>query len=91
MQRGPGTAPKVLGKESQDVELSRLERLESRDLSDSLPGDLLQLQNSEHEVNKTARGLRSGGVTKSSGTGGDRIWKDALMPDEKKAIRNFFK
>ena len=91
VDRGPGVAPQVLGDESEAFRLSRIENLESQDLSNSLPGDLLQLQDGEHEVDRSGSRPQSGGGIKSAGTGGDRIWKESLMPDEKKVIRNFFK
>ena len=36
-------------------------------------------------------GIRAGGGVANDGEGGDRVWKDALMPDEKKALKQFFK
>ena len=91
IQRGPGVAPQVLGEESENFRLSRIENLEAQNLTESLPGDLLQLQNGEHEVDRSGSITQSGGGIKSAGAGGDRIWKESLMPDEKKVIRNFFK
>ena len=91
VNRGPGTAPGVLGRLKGDVETGEMEGLESRDLSRTLPGDLLELMDGEHDVDKTAKGIREGGGVAGEGTGGDRIWKDALLPDEKKALKEFFK
>lgn len=91
LDRGPGTAPGVLGKLGGDVKTGDLEGLESEDLSRSLPGDLLELADGEHEVDKTKVGIRAGGEIEGKGEGGDRVWKDALLPSEKKALREFFK
>jgi hypothetical protein len=88
--RGPGHAPGVLGKEGEKIEIGDLTGLESKDLSRSLPGDLLQLQDGEHDVDKTPVGPRAGGATGSTGDGGDRVWKDALDPEEQKALKKFF-
>ena len=90
VDRGPGHAPGVLGKEGDKVDIGDLTGLESKDLSRSLPGDLLQLQDGEHDVDKTPIGSRSGGAAGSTGDGGDRVWKDALDPDEQKALKKFF-
>jgi hypothetical protein len=90
-QRGPGTAPGVLGQASDDVSSGELTGLQSEDLSKSLPGDLLQLNDTEHEVDRTRIGPRAGGGVDNEGKGGDRIWKDSLLPAEKKALREFFK
>lgn len=89
--RGPGTAPGVLGELGGDVKTGDLEGLEGRDLSRSLPGDLLELRDGEHELDKSEVGIRAGGELENEGKGGDRIWKDALLPDEKKALKDFFK
>lgn len=90
VNRGPGHAPGVLGKEGEKIQLGDLTGIESKDLSRSLPGDLLQLQDGEHDVDKTPVGPRAGGDTGSTGDGGDRVWKDALDPEEQKALKKFF-
>ena len=91
LQRGPGTNPNVLGNESENFDTGDLEGLESRDLDRTLPGDLLQLMDGEHEVREDKVGIRAGGGVADEGEGGDRVWKDALLPDEKKALKEFFK
>jgi hypothetical protein len=90
VDRGPGHAPGMLGAEGKKLDTGDLTGLESKDLSRSLPGDLLQLQDGEHDVDKTAVGPRAGGATGATGYGGDRVWKDALDPDEQKALKKFF-
>jgi hypothetical protein len=67
-----------------------LEALEAKDLSRSLPGDLLQLQDGEHDVDKSAAGTAAGGGINSTGAGGDRVWKESLDPEEQKALKKFF-
>jgi hypothetical protein len=90
VNRGPGHAPGMLGEEGEKIEIGELTPLESKDLSNSLPGDLLQLQDGEHEVDQTRVGPSSGGAASSTGDGGDRVWKDSLDPDEQKALKKFF-
>lgn len=90
VNRGPGHAPGMLGKEGDKIETGDLTSLESKDLSRSIPGALLQLQDGEHDVDKTPVGPRGGGATGATGDGGDRVWKDALDPDEQKALKKFF-
>lgn len=93
INRGPGTAPGVLGQEGEELKTGDLEGLESRDLSNTLPGDLLELQDGQHRIDRTKRGVREGGTIEDLGEGGELIWKIApdLHPDEKKALREFFK
>jgi hypothetical protein len=31
-----------------------------------------------------------GGATEATGTGGDRVWREALDPDEQRALKRFF-
>lgn len=90
VSRGPGHAPGVLGEEGERLATGDLTGLDSKDLSRSLPGDLLQLQDGEHEVDKSSVAPRSGGQTGATGDGGDRVWKDALDPDEQRALKKFF-
>ncbi|WP_367872863.1 hypothetical protein [Luteolibacter sp. Populi] len=87
--RGPGHADGLLGKEGDKVDIGKLTGIDSKDLSRSLPGDLLQLQDGEHEVDKNTGGLQVGGEA-ATGAGGNRVWKDSLDPDEQKAMKKFF-
>jgi len=88
--RGPGHAPGVLGQEGERLATGDLTPIESKDLSRALPGDLLQLQDGEHEVDQSPVAPRAGGQAAATGDGGDRVWKDALDPDEQKALKKFF-
>lgn len=91
INRGPGTAPRVLGQPHDDTGTGKHQGLKSGDLSQALPGDLLQTSDAQHNVDKTSHGPSSGGNSDSKGDGGDRVWKDSLMPNEKKALKKFFK
>ncbi|MFT5906708.1 MAG: hypothetical protein ACI9E1_002320 [Cryomorphaceae bacterium] len=89
--RGPGHAPGMLGNEAEKLELNKEERLKSNDLSNTLPGDLLETTDGEHDIDKSNSKTRSGGGTENKGAGGERVWKNSLLPEEKKAIKKFFK
>ena len=91
IDRGPGHAPGMLGDEAEKLELNKEERLKSNDLSNTLPGDLLETTDGEHDIDKSDAKVRSGGNTENKGTGGERVWKNSLLPEEKKAIKKFFK
>lgn len=88
--RGPGHAPGVLGAEKDALETGKLTGLDAKDLSNSSPGDLLELQDGEHEVDQTHSRISEGGGTSATGKGGDRVWKDALDPDEQRTLKRFF-
>jgi hypothetical protein len=90
VDRGPGHSPGVLGKESQKTETGNLTGLEAKDLSRAMPGDLLELQDGEHQIDRAPTGPKAGGDTEATGQGGDRVWKDSLDPAEQRAMKRFF-
>ena len=90
IDRGPGHDPNVLGREKEGVDIGALTGLEAKDLSNATPGDLMELQDGEHEVDKSASGITQGGNTDATGKGGDRVWKDSLDPAEQRALKKFF-
>ncbi|MES2477273.1 MAG: hypothetical protein V4640_15920 [Verrucomicrobiota bacterium] len=90
VNRGPGHADGVLGKEKDEVLTGEHAGIEAKDLSQTTPGDLLELQDGEHDVDETASRIRSGGNTDATGKGGDRVWRDALDPAEQQTLKRFF-
>lgn len=91
VDRGPGHAPGVLGKENDHLKTGEITALESKDLSQSAPGDLLELQDGEHETEQSVSQITSGGGTEATGKGGDRVWRESLDPDEQRVLKRFFK
>ncbi|MES2659219.1 MAG: hypothetical protein V4689_11430 [Verrucomicrobiota bacterium] len=90
VDRGPGHANGVLGKEKEGVETGELTGIEAKDLSNASPGDLLELQDGEHDVDQSASRISQGGGTEATGKGGDRVWRDALDPAEQQTLKRFF-
>ncbi|MEO5915723.1 MAG: hypothetical protein ABIS50_15925 [Luteolibacter sp.] len=90
VDRGPGHANGVLGKEKDAIETGKLTGIEAKDLSKATPGDLLELQDGEHDVDKSASRISQGGGTDATGKGGDRVWRDALDPAEQQTLKRFF-
>lgn len=90
VSRGPGEAGGVLGKEGELLKTGDLEALKAKDLSRALPGDLLQIQDGEHQVDETATRDQSGGAVGNAGSGGDRVWRESLDPDEQRALKKYF-
>ncbi|MBK1854252.1 hypothetical protein JO972_04750 [Verrucomicrobiaceae bacterium 5K15] len=91
INRGPGTAPDVLGDPHADAGKGKLERLQNDNKDQALPGDLLQTSDGKHDVDQTPTGPTAGGAASNKGQGGDRVWKDSLLPEEQKALKKFFK
>jgi hypothetical protein len=90
VDRGPGHAPNPLGKEHQKLNTGELSALESKDLSHASPGDLLQLQDGQHHIDKTRQAPTDGGKLGSAGSGGDQVWKESPDPSEQAALKRFF-
>ena len=90
INRGPGHAPGVLGKEGEKLGTGDMEALKAQDLSRAAPGDLLEIQDGEHQVDKSASVISEGGNTEATGSGGDRVWKESLDPDEQRVLKKFF-
>ena len=90
ISRGPGHDPNLLGKASQELETGAMQGLKASDLSRTLPGDLLELQEGKHDVDTSTSKVSSGGGVSDTGKGGDRVWKDSLDPQEQKALKKFF-
>lgn len=67
-----------------------MQGLKAADLSKSLPGDLLELQDGKHDVDQSASKASAGGDVSDTGKGGDRVWKESLDPQEQKALKKFF-
>ena len=90
VSRGPGHDPKLLGTEKDRIETGKLTGLEAKDLSQATPGDLLEVQDGEHEVNKSTSTTSQGGGTDATGKGGNRVWRDSLDPAEQRTLKRFF-
>lgn len=89
-ERGPGAGGDLFGVEVPLIDLEKFEHLEGKDDKEPEPGDLLNLEKIEHDVDRTKVGPAQSGSAKSKGLGGDRVWKDALDPDEQKSLKSFF-
>tara|TARA_R110002096_G_scaffold407070_1_gene605483 strand:- start:301 stop:1629 length:1329 start_codon:yes stop_codon:yes gene_type:complete len=90
LSRGRGDAPLFYGDE-EDLGTSRIEKVENLDLSRATPGDLLAVGETEHEDDMEASKAQTGGKVNSNGTGGDAVWRDSLLPDEKAVLKRYFK
>ncbi len=90
VDRGPGHVPGVLGAEKDAVKTGQLTGLQAKDLSHATPGDLLELQDGEHDVDHSTSGISAGGSTEANGKGGERVWRDSLDPAEQRTLKRFF-
>jgi hypothetical protein len=90
VDRGPGHSPGVLGAEKESVETGEMTALEPKDLSRAAPGDLMELQDGKHDVDRSGPTNSAGGNTDATGKGGDRVWRESLAPDEQRVLKRFF-
>ncbi len=90
INRGPGTAPMFFGEET-DLKTKNIEQIRNEDLSKAVPGELLGVGQTEHDIDKTKVGPREAGAVKSTGQGGDTVWRESLMPTEKAVLKRYFK
>ncbi len=80
VDRGPGHSPGVLGAEKDAVETGKATGLAAKDLTRATPGDLLEPQDGEHDVDGSASDISEGGNTDATGKGGDRVWRARSIP-----------
>ncbi len=90
ISRGPGHVPQVLGDKSDEFETGDIEGVKGDEIKDSLPGDVVGLGVGKHEIEEKPTTIGAGGSAAAAGSGGDRIWRDSLAPDEQRAVRSFF-
>lgn len=89
LQRGPGEAPIFFG-DKDDLGTRRIESVSNEDLSRAAIGDVIGLGETEHEDDLTGSGMQEGGAVDSTGSGGDAVWRDALLPDEQAVLKRYF-
>ena len=89
--RGPGTAPVNLSKDEKDLRSKNLEGVTNEDLSRAQPGDLLGIGDGQHDIDEIRVEPTAAGDVHSDGMGGTAVWRESLLPDEKKVLKKYFK
>ena len=90
ISRGPGHVPLPMSNEETDLGTRNFEGIEGNDFSRSMPADLIDITEREHEIDEEKIGNRAAGAIKSTGDGGDAVWRSQLLPDEKAVIERYF-
>ncbi|MGJ8672859.1 hypothetical protein [Rubritalea sp.] len=91
ISRGPGHVPGVLGDEIPPLDTGDFKGIDPKSLDGMTPGDLLGTRDTEHEIEEKVAPRLDGGEVNSQSSGGDRVWKNSLMPGEQRALKQFFK
>jgi hypothetical protein len=91
ISRGPGTAPVNLSKDEKDLGSRNLEGVTNDDISRAQPGDLLGIGDGQHEIDEARVAPTAAGDVQSEGQGGTAVWRESLLPDEKKVLKKYFR
>lgn len=87
---GPGHDKYLYGDTHERLGAEQEGGLETEDLSSFTPGDLLELKDAAPQANEDIKGVRMSGSSDKLGDGGNRVWKQALLPAEQEALKNYF-
>lgn len=92
LERGPGHVPKVLGHEADKLKGTGIKKIDPNKDRKTTPGNLLETTHGgKHDVDTSSSTQQPGGNTGHEGEGGESVWKGNYLPEEKKALKNFFK
>lgn len=90
IDRGPGTSRNLYGDPSQLLNPKRFEHLDAQNEEEPEPGELLELRETDHDQDIADRAVSQSADTANKGSGGDRVWKESLIPAEQRSLRQFF-
>ncbi len=90
INRGKGDAPMYYG-DKEDLETNNIEGINSRNMERALPGEVLGIGLTEHDDENAPSIRQSGGQLSNKASGGETVWREALMPEEKAVLKRFFK
>jgi hypothetical protein len=92
VSRGPGHAPLMFRDQASIAGDGRTETVNSADMSRAALGELLAMERGEHEFDpRAAVGPQAGGAIAGPAQGGEVVWVDRLTPQERVALKDFFK
>ena len=91
ISRGPGPAPLFLGENETNLGTNNIEGVKNEDYSKAAPGDVMGIGQTEHDIDETKTGPQKAGAVGSVGQGGDTVWRESLMPEEKAVLKRYFK
>jgi len=90
LNRGPGHTPLRLSNDETNLGTRNFEGVASDDVTRAAAADLLDITEREHAIDEAPIGVRDGGAIDSTGQGGDAVWRDQLLPDEKAVLKRYF-
>lgn len=90
VSRGKGDAPLFFGEES-NLKTDHIEAVRNQDFKNATPGDLLAIGETSYDLDKKKSTPQKGGKVASKSRGGEAVWRDSLMPNEKAVLKRYFK
>ena len=90
VNRGKGDAPMFFGDET-DLNTQQLEGVSGDDLERAAPGEVMAVGESEHEIDELPSVRQTGGQLSNKSSGGEAVWRESLMPEEKALLKRYFK
>jgi hypothetical protein len=88
--RGPGVAPLPLSNRPSDLKTNNPESLQSEDMTRARPGDAIGTADAAHDPDKSPLGPQEAGSIRATGRGGDSVWRESLLPQEKAVLQKYF-
>ena len=89
---GKASAPLELQDHPTDLKTTTTAPLPNQGLDNALPGDLTGVQKGDHTVDQSQyAGPAAGGAIRSTGQGGEAVWRNDLTPSEREVLKRFFK
>ncbi|MDF1751671.1 MAG: hypothetical protein P1U89_02730 [Verrucomicrobiales bacterium] len=90
IKRGRGDAPIFFGEE-ENLNTDNIEGVSGNDLERAMPADVLGVGETEHDDEQKPYVRQTGGNLSNKATGGEAVWREALMPEEKALLKRYFK
>ncbi|MDF1816825.1 MAG: hypothetical protein P1V20_31775, partial [Verrucomicrobiales bacterium] len=90
INRGRGDAPIFFGDE-EDLKTNNIEGVSGTDLERAMPTDVLGIGLTEHDDEEKPSIRQAGGQLSNKASGGEAVWRESLMPEEKALLKRYFK
>lgn len=88
--RGKADAPIFFGDE-QHLNTNNIENIKNNDMQRALPTDVLAVGETEHDDEQKPSIRQAGGALSNKAGGGEAVWRESLMPEEKALLKRYFK
>ena len=77
--------------DKEDLKTNNIEGIKGKEIDRAVPGDVLGLGETEHETDQAPSIRQDGGALSNKAKGGEAVWRESLMPEEKALLKRYFK